>query len=110
MIILTNRGDNLAVKTREDLLKSLNTLIGDNSTDENLAILEDVSDTLTDYEAKTADQTDWKSKYEQNDADWRKKYRDRFMSGTEIEDEQEEDNEKDSKSLTFDSLFKEREG
>lgn len=100
----------MAIKSREDLLKSLNTLIGDNFTDENLAILEDVSDTLSDYETKTADQTDWKSKYEQNDADWRKKYRDRFMSGTENKNEQEEDVKDDSKPLTFDSLFKEREG
>lgn len=100
----------MAIKSREDLLKSLNTLIGDNSTDENLAILEDVTDTLKDYEEKTADQTDWKTKYEQNDAEWRKKYKDRFLSGEEIKDEQEEDVNKDSKSLTFDSLFKEREG
>lgn len=100
----------MAIKSREDLLKSLNTLIGDNSTDENLAILEDVTDTLKDYEEKTADQTDWKSKYEQNDADWRKKYKERFLSGENIKDEQEEDVKKDSKLLTFDSLFKEREG
>lgn len=100
----------MAIKSREDLLKSLNTLIGDNSTDENLAILEDVSDTLKDYEEKTADQTDWKTKYEQNDAEWRKKYKERFLSGETIKDEQEEDVKKDSKSLTFDSLFKEREG
>ena len=100
----------MAIKSREDLLKSLNTLIGDNSTDENLAILEDVTDTLKDYEEKTADQTDWKTKYEQNDADWRKKYKERFLSGETIKDEQEEDVKKDSKTLTFDSLFKEREG
>lgn len=100
----------MAIKSREELLKSLNTLIGDNSTDENLAILEDVTDTLKDYEEKTADQTEWKAKYEQNDADWRKKYRDRFMSGEKIKEEQEEDVIKDSKTLTFDSLFKEREG
>lgn len=99
----------MAIKTREDLLKSLNTLIGDNSSDDNLAILEDVTDTLKDYEEKTADQTDWKTKYEQNDADWRKKYKERFLSGEEIKDEQEEDVKKDSKTLTFDSLFKERE-
>ena len=100
----------MAIKSREDLLKSLNTLIGDNSTDENLAILEDITDTLKDYEEKTADQTDWKTKYEQNDADWRKKYKERFLSGETIKDEQEEDVKKDSKPLTFDSLFKEREG
>lgn len=100
----------MAIKSREDLLKSLNTLIGDNSTDENLAILEDVTDTLKDYEEKTADQTNWKTKYEQNDAEWRKKYKERFLSGETIKDEQEEDVKKDSKLLTFDSLFKEREG
>ena len=100
----------MAIKSREDLLKSLNALIGDNSTDENLAILEDVTDTLKDYEEKTADQTDWKTKYEQNDADWRKKYKERFLSGESIKDEQEEDVKKDSEPLTFDSLFKEREG
>lgn len=100
----------MAIKSHEDLLKSLNALIGDNTTDENLAILEDVTDTLKDYEEKTADQTNWKSKYEQNDADWRKKYKERFLSGETIKDEQEEDVEKDSKTLTFDSLFKEREG
>ena len=99
----------MAIKSREDLLKSLNTLIGDNSSDDNLAILEDVTDTLKDYEEKTADQTDWKTKYEQNDADWRKKYKERFLSGEAIKDEQEEDVKKDSKTLTFDSLFKERE-
>lgn len=95
----------MAIRSREDLLKSLNTLIGDNSSDDNLAILEDVTDTLKDYEEKTADQTDWKTKYEQNDADWRKKYKERFLSGETINDEQEED----VKTLTFDSLFKERE-
>lgn len=100
----------MAIKSREDLLKSLNTLIGDNSTDENLTILEDVTDTLKDYEEKTAYQTDWKTKYEQNDAEWRKKYKERFLSGETIKDEQEEDVKKDSKLLTFDSLFKEREG
>nr|DAJ50329.1 MAG TPA: hypothetical protein [Caudoviricetes sp.] len=100
----------MAIKSREELLKSLNILIGDNSTDENLAILEDVTDTLKDYESKTADQTDWKTKYEQNDADWRKKYRERFTSGEEIKKEQEEDVEEDSKPRAFDSLFKEREG
>lgn len=99
----------MAIKTREDLLKSLNTLIGDNSSDDNLAILEDVTDTLKDYEEKTADQTDWKTKYEQNDADWRNKYKERFLSGETIKDEREEDVKKDSKTLTFDSLFKERE-
>lgn len=99
----------MAIKLREEILKSLNALIGDNSNDENLAILEDVTDTLKDYEEKTADQTDWKTKYEQNDAEWRKKYKDRFLSGETIKDEQEEDVKKDSKPLTFDSLFKERE-
>ena len=103
----------MAIKTRDDLLKSLNALFGDDSTDENLSILEDITDTLDDYEKKTADKTDWKTKYEQNDADWRKKYRDRFMTTDKNDANDNEDNEdegdEDEALHTFDTLFKERE-
>lgn len=68
----------MAVRTREEILESLKTVIGDEPDDNKLSILEDVTDTLSDYERKTADQTDWKTKYEENEASWRKKYTDRF--------------------------------
>ena len=78
--------------------------IGEDNSDEAIALLEDVTDTFNDYETKTKDTTDWKTKYEQNDAEWRNKYKERFMSGsTEIDEEVIP--EPEEKKYTFESLF-----
>ena len=44
-------------------------------SDEDLALIEDVSDTLTSL----SESENWKEKYETNDAEWRTKYRERFL-------------------------------
>lgn len=69
----------MAVKTIDEILESFKTRLGENPDDDSIAFLEDVTDTLDDFEKRAnGDGTDWKSKYEENDANWRKKYRDRF--------------------------------
>lgn len=78
--------------------------IGEDNSDEAIALLEDVTDTFNDYETKTKDTTDWKTKYEQNDAEWRNKYKERFMSGSSEIDE-EVIPEPEEKKYTFESLF-----
>lgn len=97
------------VKQREELLASINTLIGDRNDDESLAIIEDFTDTFNDLETRASDETDWKQKYEENDAEWRKKYRERFTTPTpkddDIDDIDDEDDEPSSPK-TFDELFK----
>lgn len=55
-----------------ELQKKITDFIGDRTDDEALSILEDVADTLVD------EPEDWHEKYNQLDADWRKRYRDRF--------------------------------
>lgn len=105
----------MAVKSKNDLMESIRTLLGENTSDEAIAVIEDISDTVDDYEARTADQTDWHRKHDECDAAWRKRYTERFYgtdggdkndppgsgnSGNHIDDNQ-------SKSLTFDKLFKE---
>lgn len=55
-----------------ELREKITGLIGDRTDDEALSILEDVADTLVD------EPEDWHEKYNQLDADWRKRYRDRF--------------------------------
>lgn len=71
----------MAVKTREEILEAVRARVGEQTDDETISFLEDVSDTLTDLETKAkGDGTDWKSKYEENDAEWRKKYTERFYS------------------------------
>ena len=44
----------MAIKTKDELIQSLNAVLGDNASDEALALMEDVSDTLDDKAAKGA--------------------------------------------------------
>lgn len=101
----------MAVKSKNDLLTALNKILGDNSTDDALGLIEDITDTFTDFETKTKDTTDWKTKYDENDASWRKKYHDRFFetgSGTDPKESKPKDPEpKPEENITFDDLFKE---
>lgn len=70
----------MSVKTREEILESLRGRFGEEPTDDDIAMLEDITDTFTDFEEKTKDATNWKNKYEENDKAWKKKYSDRFFS------------------------------
>lgn len=95
----------MAIKTKAELLKLVKALIGDDTGDEALAIIEDVTDTLDDYETRVADAGDWKARYEKNDAEWRKKYKERFFAPTEEPEEIDEPEEVEEKR-TFEDLFK----
>ena len=77
----------MAIKSKEDLIAGIKAVIGDDTTDESLALLEDVSDTFSNFESETKDKTDWKAKYNELDDSWRKKYRDRFMNGPSEEED-----------------------
>lgn len=102
----------MAVKTRDEIMEAIRKRIGEDTSDEAISLLEDVTDTFADYETKVADKTDWKTKYDEMDASWRKKYMDRFSgkTGEGIKEEQEEQIKDDSEPRTFDELFTEREG
>ena len=99
----------MAVKTREEILESFKTRLGENPDDESISFLEDVTDTLDDFEKRAnGDGTDWKSKYEENDASWRKKYTERFFSDEPDPDPKPEPKpEPDNTPRTFSDLFKE---
>lgn len=75
----------MAVKSKDDLIASIKAVIGEATTDESIALLEDVSDTFGEFESNN--NVDWKAKYEANDAEWRKRYRDRFYGDVEEEDD-----------------------
>lgn len=103
------------VKSKEEIIAAITAKIGTDASDDTVSIIEDVTDTLSYYETKLADPTDWKAKYEQNDADWRKKYIDRFSNPnvTTLEGAKESQKENvldDGTPRSFDVLFKEREG
>ena len=102
----------MAVKTREEILEAIKSKIGEDTSDDSISLLEDITDTIDDYETRVADKTDWKNKYDELDATWRRKYIERFSgkSGEDIKNEQGEQIKDDSEPRTFDELFTEREG
>ena len=92
----------MAIKTIEELMGAVRARVGEDTSDEAIAFVEDVSDTL----ASLSDAEDWKKKYEENDAEWRKRYQDRFFSPEKPNDPEPEP-DPEPKKLTFDELFKE---
>lgn len=97
----------MAVRTQQEILESLKARIGDSTDDDTLAFIEDVTDTLTDYETRVSDSTNWKEKYETNDAEWRQRYRDRFFGNQDSGVVDPEPIVEPEKPMTFEDLFKE---
>lgn len=96
----------MSVKTREEILTELRTRVGEQTDDETISFLEDVTDTLSDLETKAkGDGTDWKTKYEKNDAEWRKKYTERFYSSDPNPDPEPPKPDDTPKPKTFAELF-----
>lgn len=96
----------MAVRTREEILAEVRARLGEQTDDEAIAFMEDVSDTLSDLETKAkGDGTDWKTKYEENDAEWRKKYTERFYSSDPNPDPESPKPHDTTKPKTFAELF-----
>lgn len=98
----------MAIRTKEEILERIKAKLGDDNSDETISIIEDISDTMDDYNAKVKDSTDWKAKAEQIDAEWREKYKERFFSGS-VDDKSivEPEEEVEVTNYRYENLFKE---
>lgn len=70
----------MAVRTKEEIMQMIRDRVGGNTDDDTIKFVEDVSDTLDDYDSKTGTAADWEKRYNDNDAEWRKRYTERFFS------------------------------
>lgn len=96
----------MSVLSKDELLIALKGFIGEEATDDQLTFLENVQDTMQDFEART--QVDWKQKYEENDSAWRQRYKDRFFnSGTDEDLDIIEPEPPKPIAMTFEDLFTE---
>lgn len=91
----------MAVISIEELLSQIRERTGE--SDEDLTFLENVTDTVQSLK----DAEEWKTKYEENDAAWRTRYKERFdnapvTSKTDPKTPPEQENEK----KTFEDLFR----
>lgn len=89
----------MSVKSIDEILNAVKERIGDDTSDSAISFVEDISDTLNSL----SEQENWKQKYEQNDSEWRKKYRDRFLSGESSSDDDNSGDE--NEPLTYEKLF-----
>ena len=94
----------MAIRSKEEIIKSLTALIGENDSDEALTMVEDVSDTIDSLNENNGE--DWKNRYDELDKSWRKRYKERFLSGPDKKEEEEKDAE-EKKTYKFEDLFEE---
>lgn len=97
----------MAVVNKDTIMERLRENFNDNDSDDVLGLLEDVTDTLNDYQSRLEENGDWKERYEQNDREWRQKYKDRFFNN-EPEPDPDPEPDKDPEQatpITFEELF-----
>ena len=98
------------VRNKEELLAAIKTRIGDDTSDEALALVEDINDSFDDLSNRVTEAGDWKAKYEENDKQWRDKYRERFFAPTDEDDPLTKELDKEEpdkpKALRYEDLFK----
>ena len=100
----------MAIRSIEEIMDSLKTRVGEDTSDETLTFVEDIQDTLNNYKSLTSDTENWKKKYEENDKEWREKYKARFFNPEPDKGVQNEPvtyDEDEPAVLTYDKLFKE---
>lgn len=100
----------MAILTKQQLLEAVQGKLTD--SDDDLTILENITDTLNSFENKNTENEDWKKKFEENDKAWRERYKARFSEPTHTTPEVEqhlpevEVNEPKSANITIEDLFK----
>ena len=101
----------MSVLEREAFFERVQNRIGDDTSDEAIQFIEDMTDTYNDLENRAVgDGTDWEQKYKELDESWKKKYAHRFFSsagtariGNEpIEKDEYNDNKE---KITYSDLF-----
>ena len=100
----------MAKKTLEELTGEFKLIVGDNDSEEVLAFLEDLTDTMN--AEPPAESEDLRGRVEELEGqlrDLRKRYRDRFYGRTDEKEEEEsvETEEVDGDNIKIKDLFKE---
>lgn len=97
----------MPVLDRESFFNRVHIVIGNDTSDESISFLEDMTDTYNDLEKKTKNNgEDWEKKYKELDESWKAKYRHRFLNsdGGEYYPERKEEKE-EVKEVTIEDLF-----
>lgn len=91
----------MSVRTRDEIMEQLRTVIGENDSDDVLTLMTDISDTLGDNKDRER-VTQLEQQLQDKDKEWRKKYRDAFFSKP---DESLDDEDESKTPSKFEDLF-----
>lgn len=93
------------IRTSEELLNDIREYMGERIGDENsISLLENITDTFNDINSRVTDNTDWKAKFERNDAEWKRKYTERFFAPVDPQNDTDRQR-RNAESITFNDLF-----
>lgn len=108
----------MAIKSRDEIVNVVKSILGEAPNDDGIVLLEDLSDTLDDYETRAnidwqSERADLERQIQETDRAWRTKYAERFGEGKEtnqtIEEQHQEVETVDAEEITYDDLFSEKE-
>ena len=99
----------MAILSKEEYFAKLHERLGEDTSDESISFLEDMTDTYNDMENRAnGDGTNWEQKYHDLDESWKKRYRHRFFSGGGgiPEADERKDEGYNPENVTVNDLFK----
>ena len=105
----------MSILNKEQFLQAIKDRVGDGNSDNDLKVIEDMTDTYHSF--NHTDNENWKEKYNQLDNEWREKFKKRFFDtpGTEKnkqqpenQQQQQQSEQKDSEDITIKDLFIEK--
>ncbi len=103
----------MGVLGREEYFNRIQTMVGEDSSDEAISFIEDMTDTFNDLESRAAgDGVDWEGRYHELDERWKRKYRHRFFSGSgnsapAPDEEETDEGTTNPDDMTVEDLFEE---
>ena len=95
----------MAVRTPEEILSSLQSILGERNDDEAINFATDIRDTLSASPGASEQQI--QEAVDAKDAEWRKRYMETFFNGGGTPPPDTDPQPDEPKKLTYESLFKE---
>ena len=101
------------ILNKDEFFTKLHAKVGTSTSDEDIAFLEDMTDTYNDLEKRSnGDGVNWEQKYHELDESWKAKYRHRFFNGPEVNNpnsrtKESDDNSPDPDTIQISDLFTE---
>lgn len=100
----------MAVLNKEEFFSCIHDRMGDDTSDEAITFIENMSDTYNDLERQAkGDGVNWEQKYNDLNESWKKRYRHRFFNGGAndyVPETMRESTDERPEDITIEQLFK----